>query len=435
MVKLQGAHWLLIRVAAQNVARQRIRAVLLGAAVMLGVGIGFASFVTGWAMRAGIAASLSRMGADLAVVPKDTLVNITSTLLTIQPTDSSLDSGMAKSIAAIPGVGRVAAQRIVRLVIGVRAANLIAFDPSTDFSILPWLGDGQAGPLRLDNVITGGRVTAHIGDMIQICGKSFAVYGRLALTGVGPFDESYFTSFDALSTVSGLNHRPGAARRDDKAREPSTGEKSPAAGGAATDLNADACKADLPPNRVSAFLLQLSSSAKLEEVKFAISQLPGVRIIEGNSALTSSRQALGPLFLGIVIFAIFQVAALMIVVSLLFSAIVQERYREIGLLRAMGARPKQIMTIMLAEAVIVTGLGGIAGLVFGAALLLVFARSLGFYFGLLGIPFALPPVTLLEESAAVAILFSVLLGLAGAFLPAWRARSLDPYALIQAQER
>jgi predicted lysophospholipase L1 biosynthesis ABC-type transport system permease subunit len=47
--------------------------------------------------------------------------------------------------------------------------------------------------------------------------------------------------------------------------------------------------------------------------------------------------------------------------ALLFSAIVQERYREVGLLRAMGARPNQIMTIIVAESAIVTGLGGVAG--------------------------------------------------------------------------
>jgi len=191
----------------------------------------------------------------------------------------------------------------------------------------------------------------------------------------------------------------------------------------------------MPLNRVSAFLLQLSPGAKVEEVKFSIAQLPGIRIVEGNTALTNSRQALGPLFLGIVIFAVAQLVALMIVVSLVFSAIVQERYREIGLLRAMGARPKEIMTIILAEAAIVTGLGGVAGLVFGTTLLLVFARSLGFYFGLLGVSFCWPSPTILWESASVAILFSVLLGLAGAFLPAWRVRALDPYALIQAHER
>ena len=48
-------HWLLIRLAAQNVGRRPMRALFLGAAVMLGVGIGFASFVAGWALREGMA--------------------------------------------------------------------------------------------------------------------------------------------------------------------------------------------------------------------------------------------------------------------------------------------------------------------------------------------------------------------------------------------
>lgn len=434
MARLRREHWVLIRVAAQNVGRRRLRAVLLGVAVMLGVGIGLASFVAGWALRTSIGTSLSRMGADLVVVPKETLVNITSSLLTVQPTDSSLDGGMAKLLSAIPGIARVAPQRIVASMIGSHTANLIAFDPSTDFSILPWLGEHQPGLPSTDSLIVGGRVAARVGEGLQICGKAFLVHGRLEQTGVGPFDQSYFLSFEALATIHPPNHMLGS-QTGGKAPDSVNAGKRPASQGVETDPDGDACKPDMPLNRVSAFLLQLSPGAKVEEVKFSIAQLPGIRIVEGNTALTNSRQALGPLFLGIVIFAVAQLVALMIVVSLVFSAIVQERYREIGLLRAMGARPKEIMTIILAEAAIVTGLGGVAGLVFGTTLLLVFARSLGFYFGLLGVPFSWPSPTILWESASVAILFSVLLGLAGAFLPAWRVRALDPYALIQAHER
>ena len=95
--------WLLIRLAAQNVARRQLRAILLGVAVMLGVGIGFASFVAGWALREGMAVSFARMGADLVVVPRATLVNITASLLTVQPTDQTLAADLAERIAAIPG--------------------------------------------------------------------------------------------------------------------------------------------------------------------------------------------------------------------------------------------------------------------------------------------------------------------------------------------
>jgi len=78
MSRRRHDRWLLIRLAAQNVGRRRLRAIFLGVAVMLGVGIGFASFVAGWALRDGMARSFSRMGADLLVVPRATLVNITA---------------------------------------------------------------------------------------------------------------------------------------------------------------------------------------------------------------------------------------------------------------------------------------------------------------------------------------------------------------------
>ena len=88
MARRRHDRWLLIRLAAQNVGRRRLRAIFLGVAVMLGVGIGFASFVAGWALREGIAVSFARMGADLVVVPRATLVNITASLLTVQPPGS-----------------------------------------------------------------------------------------------------------------------------------------------------------------------------------------------------------------------------------------------------------------------------------------------------------------------------------------------------------
>ena len=87
------------------------------------------------------------------------------------------------------------------------------------------------------------------------------------------------------------------------------------------------------------------------------------------------------------------------------------------------------------EAAVITGLGGLAGLAFGAAVLLAFARSLGFYFALAGVPFSWPPAAVLEAAAALAIVFSVALGFLGAFVPAWRVRRMAPYALIQAEAR
>ena len=132
-------------------------------------------------------------------------------------------------------------------------------------------------------------------------------------------------------------------------------------------------------------------------------------------------------------FALLLLLGLLILISLLFSAIVQERYRELSLLRAMGARPNQIMSVILTEAAAITLLGGLFGLGFGASLVFVFARTLGFYFETIGVPFAWPPIWMTVLAAAVAVVFSALLGIVGAFVPAWRARRLEPYMFIKAE--
>jgi putative ABC transport system permease protein len=71
--------------------------------------------------------------------------------------------------------------------------------------------------------------------------------------------------------------------------------------------------------------------------------------------------------------------------------------------------------------------------VIGAAILVAFARSLGFYFGLLGIPFSWPPLAILLSSVVAALVLAGILGIVGACVPAWRVRRIAPYALIQAE--
>src|SRR4051812_20969659 len=107
-----GCPMLLIRLAAQNLGRRRMRALLLGLAVALAVAIGVAGRVAGRALGDGITASFSRMGADLVVVPRGTLVNLTASLLTVQPTDETLDAAIVPRIAAIVGIARAAPQRL-----------------------------------------------------------------------------------------------------------------------------------------------------------------------------------------------------------------------------------------------------------------------------------------------------------------------------------
>ena len=101
---------------------------------------------------------------------------------------------------------------------------------------------------------------------------------------------------------------------------------------------------------------------------------------------------------------------------------VNERIPEIGLLRALGADRRQILFLFLGEAVVLAGLGGLAGLIFGAG----GAWLLGVF-----VP-ALPTHTPWEYALYAEILAAVI-GLLAGVLPASHAASLDPVEALRAE--
>jgi putative ABC transport system permease protein len=101
---------------------------------------------------------------------------------------------------------------------------------------------------------------------------------------------------------------------------------------------------------------------------------------------------------------------------------VGERTSEIGLVRAIGATPRQVYALFLLEAVILGLGGGIAGIVGGAGLQAVLRIVVP------GLPVSTPP-----EFAAAAIGVSFATGLIAGFLPARRAATLDPVESLRAE--
>ncbi|MBU0742183.1 ABC transporter permease [bacterium] len=101
---------------------------------------------------------------------------------------------------------------------------------------------------------------------------------------------------------------------------------------------------------------------------------------------------------------------------------VNERTAEIGLAKAIGATPRQILALYLAEAAMLSGAGGILGLLagFGASRLLHAAVP--------GLPVHTPPLYV-----ALALAVSVLVGLVSGLLPARRAARLDPVVALGAE--
>ncbi|HEU4743200.1 MAG TPA: ABC transporter permease [Meiothermus sp.] len=93
---------------------------------------------------------------------------------------------------------------------------------------------------------------------------------------------------------------------------------------------------------------------------------------------------------------------------------VTERTREIGIRKALGAKPRDILTQFLVESVVLSVGGGVLGILAGLGL----ARGVG---NLLSITPVFSPSSIL-----VAFLFSAVVGIFFGFYPASRAARLDP---------
>ncbi len=293
----------------------------------------------------------------------------------------------------------MAPQRHFRVALAVAGhvhdVDLVAFDPERDFTVVPWVKEKLERPIQNGDIFIGARREESLGSQVTLYGHPLTVYGRLGQTGVGPFERALFMTF---ATVKDM--------------------------GKAIDYD---------PRKASALLVRLNAGTTAEQVRFALASRPEVKVVAGTSLFTSVRQMLRSLLAGAVFFTGLLLFASVFMVTVLFSAILAERRRELGLLLAIGARRTQVLSMVLTEAALMTALGGICGLAVGCVLLLVFQRSLGYYFASVNVPLLWPSDTSLVLYAAGCMLLAATLGVLGAAIPAWRASRQEPYRLVRAE--
>jgi len=101
---------------------------------------------------------------------------------------------------------------------------------------------------------------------------------------------------------------------------------------------------------------------------------------------------------------------------------VNERTAEIGLLRAIGAGRRQILFLFIGEAVVLSSIGGLAGLIIGAG---------GAWF--LGVAVPALPTHTPWSYVVLAEILAAFIGLLAGVLPAHRAANLDPIEALRAE--
>jgi putative ABC transport system permease protein len=104
---------------------------------------------------------------------------------------------------------------------------------------------------------------------------------------------------------------------------------------------------------------------------------------------------------------------------------VRERYREIGIMMAVGGESDDLQRLFVVESALLGALGGLAGLVFGGLLVAGLDWGVNLYLDSLGVP----PITVFSTSWVMATSIyagAVLISLAAGFFPARRAARIEP---------
>jgi putative ABC transport system permease protein len=105
---------------------------------------------------------------------------------------------------------------------------------------------------------------------------------------------------------------------------------------------------------------------------------------------------------------------------------VTERTREIGIRMALGARPRDILWQFLVEAVVLSSIGGIFGILGGIAA----SWGINLLINAL-LPTAHWPFVPSITAALIALVFSAAVGIFFGFYPARRASRLDPIEALR----
>jgi putative ABC transport system permease protein len=348
--------------------------------------------------------AIERLGADIIVVPQGTETKVEGALLMGHPASVWMPEGKLREISAVGGVGAVSPQLYLSTLRDASCCSvpnmfLIAYDPRSDFTIQPWLKDHIGGDLKLGESVGGCYVFTPPGEQnIKIYGYNLTLRTNLEPTGTG-LDQSMFLTFETAQDVARISR---------------THAKSPLI---------------IPPQSISAALVKVEPGRNPYDVAIRIvTQVSGVTPIESPNLFQSYRRQMTGLLRSVIAILIIALALSIALIGLVFSMAANERKRELGVLRALGATRRFVFKSLLAEAAFLALAGGAAGIALAAVGVYLFRKLI---IVSLGMPFIFPSAL----SLSVQILGGIVLALAcvtlSALLPAWRISRQDPASAMR----
>lgn len=356
------------------------------AAMVLGIGTVIALVSLSRAMRTEVSDELDRFGANIVVTPKARAVDLaygTVAIGAVTVDARELTTEDAARVRTIPNkrnISAVAPKLIGTASVDGNAVLLIGVNFRQERGIKSWWHIHGSLPTTGNEALVGAEAARTLGkgngDVLEVGGRQLRITGTIAPTG-------------ALDDQAVLADLEWVQRSLEK------------------------------PNAVSVIEVSaLCRGCPIEDIVEQIAAvLPHARVAPIRQAVAARERAVSQFtrFAYAVSAIVLLVGALVVLTTMM--AAVSERVREIGVLRAIGFRQRQVALVLIMESLVVTAAGGLGGWLAG----ITTARYAGPALGQLS-----DPVAIDVWLAPVAVGLAVVIGLAGTLYPAMRAARLEP---------
>lgn len=366
----------------------------------------FAGIISMKGVFTSIKLGAQRLGADIMVVPEGYEEKARSTLIAGKPSVFYMPGEVLDKVKKIKGVKKASPQLFIKSTSYPCCTYvdvlLVAFEPETDFTVRPWLQETIKRDLSRDEVIIGASIPIRTGEKMTFYGKELTVVGSLSRTGLEYIDHAVYMTMETARDLIKVSKT--------KSYEP----------------------LDIKENVYSTILVHLEPEISAERVAVFIEyEIKGVKAITSQDVILSVKKQLFALLRTLLALGISLWFVTIILVAIVFSMIVNERQREIGILRSLGAKRFHVFFLIIIEALIISIIGGFIGIITGGVFLLIIKEPIRTAFNL---PYLWPGAVFVLATGTIILLISTVTGTVAALYPALRISRMEPYEAIRRGE-
>jgi len=417
-----------------NLRRKRFRSVALITSLAVVIGAFFTDVLLTRSIGNTLEVGVGRLGADVVVVPKGHEKEAQGVLLEGTPTAFFMKESVVDQLKKLPEIEQLSPQLFFRpfsylVCCSLEKVLMVGYDPKTDFTIAPWvqyfLKTGQGN----EELVVGYRVKFYPGHQVSLLGKLLKVVASLDLTGFGYFDKTAFMPIEGarelirfvkerekteqLKVREGLNDLSMTHLYDDKETQEA-------------ELRA------IDPEGISAVFIKVKSDVDVKAFAESIPALfPNLSVVNVRAATLSIKRQLTAMldafFLPIIILIVMGT----VILAAIFGMSANERRREIGLLRALGATKRKVFQLFLAESCLVAALGCVFGILGGSGLLILFKNKIMVSLDLL---YVWPGPGTILQVGLLTLAVAALVGITAGLYPALKAARMEPYEAFRTNQ-